>query len=65
MPVLDVKITALEALKPLTTHSKSNLSKHLRAFDEPQPQFSLQMKAENQNFPQITRIWLENIFDRE
>ena len=62
MPVLDIKITALEALKPLTTHyfTKSSLTastwKHSMSLDRS----FLQMKAENQNFPQMTRIWLEN-----
>ena len=44
MPIHDIKITALEALKPLMTRSftKSSLTviMYLRAFDKPQPQFS-------------------------
>ena len=60
--VLDIKITAFETLKPLMRRSftKSSLAvstwensmSHSRSF--------LLMKAENQNFPQMTRICLEN-----
>ena len=62
IPVLDIKITALEVLKPVSicsvTKSSVTLStwEHLMSLSRS----FLQMKAENQNFPQITRIWLEN-----
>ena len=59
---LDIKITTLEALKLLTKRSftKSSITigtwEHLMSLS-----YSfLQMKAENQNFPQMTRISFEN-----
>ena len=62
MPVLDIKITALEALKPFTIRSftKSRLTVSTWEHSMSLSRSFLQMKAENQNFPQMTRIRLEN-----
>ena len=62
MPVLNIKITALEALKPLTIRSFTKSSLTVSTWEHsmsPSCSF-LHMKAENQNFPHMTRIWLEN-----
>ena len=62
MLVLDINITALDALKPLTTcfFTKSSLTVSTLEHSMSLRRSFLQMKAENQNFPQITRIWLKN-----
>ena len=62
MPILDIKITALEVLKPLTTRSftKSNLTVSTWEYSMILSRSFLQIIAENQNFPQMTRIRLEN-----
>ena len=61
MPALDIRIIALEALKQLTTRSltKSTLTVSTWEHSMSLSRRFLQMK-ENQNFPQITRIWLKN-----
>ena len=62
MSVLDIKIIALEALKPLTTRSftKSSLSTSTWEHSMSLSRSFLQVKAKNQNFPQMTGIRLEN-----
>ena len=62
MPVFRIKIITLEALKPLTTRSftKSCLTVSTWEHSMSLSYSFLQMKAENQNFPPMARIWLEN-----
>ena len=62
MPVFDIKITGLEALKPLTTRSftKSSLTVITYEHSTSLSRSFLQIKAENPNFPQTTWIWLES-----
>ena len=62
MPVLDIKVAALKALKPLTTRSftKSSLTVSTWEHSMSLSRSFLQMKVENQNIPRMTRVWLEN-----
>ena len=60
MPVLDIKTTALEPLKPLTSRSfiKSSLTVSTWEHSISLSRSFLQMEAENQNFPQmISFVW--------
>ena len=66
MSVLGIKISALEALNPLKTRSFSKSRLTVSTWEHsmsPSCNF-LQMKAENQNFPQMTIIQLENWYLR-
>ena len=62
MPLLDIKITALEALKPFTTRSFTESSLIVSTCEHSMSlsHSFLQMKAENQKFLKMKRIWLEN-----
>ena len=62
IPVLDIKITALEALKPLTTRFFTKISLTVRIWEHSisLSRSFLRIEAEHQNFPQMSKIWLEN-----
>ena len=63
-----IRITAFEVLKLLTKRSftKSSLTVSTWEHSKSLNRSFLQMKAENQNFPQMTRVGSKtDIFDRE